>query len=34
MRKAEVYLSKGHPCQDDFISFGRLIGLSDIRIKK
>lgn len=34
MKKSSVYLSKGHPCQDDFISFGRLIGLSDIRIKK
>lgn len=34
MEKSSVYESKGHPCQDDFITFGKLIGLSEIRIKK
>lgn len=34
MKKSLVYESKGHPCQDDFITFGKLIGLSETRIKK
>lgn len=34
MEKSLVYESKGHPCQDDFITFGKLIGLSETRIKK
>lgn len=34
MEKSSIYESKGHPCQDDFITFGKLIGLSETRIKK
>ncbi|MCL2511912.1 MAG: HipA domain-containing protein [Bacteroidales bacterium] len=31
---SEIYRQKGHPCQDDFITFGKMIGASDIQIKK
>ena len=31
---SEIYRQKGHPCQDDFITFGKIIGVPDIQIKK
>lgn len=31
---SEIYLQKGHPCQDDFIAFGKMIAVSDIQIQK
>ncbi|GHU87955.1 hypothetical protein FACS1894174_07930 [Bacteroidia bacterium] len=31
---SEIYLQKGHPCQDDFITFGSMIGVPDIQIQK
>ena len=31
---SEIYMQKGHPCQDDFVTFGKIIGVSDIQIKK
>ena len=31
---SEIYRQKGHPCQDDFIVFGKMIGVPDIQIKK
>ena len=31
---SEVYQQKGHPCQDDFAVFGKIIGVSDVQIKK
>jgi len=31
---SEIYQQKGHPCQDDFITFGKMIGVPDIQIKK
>ncbi len=31
---SDAYASSGHPCRTDFLRFGRLIGLRDIRIKK
>lgn len=34
MPKSSIYESKGHPCQDDFISFGKLIGLAEGRVSK
>lgn len=31
---SEIYEQKGHPCQDDFITFGKLIGAPKVQIKK
>lgn len=31
---SEVYLQKKHPCQDDFITFGKMIAVPDIQIQK
>lgn len=31
---SEIYNLKGHPCKDDFVTFGKLIGVPDIQIKK
>jgi len=31
---SEIYLQKGHPCQDDFIAFGKMIGIPSIYIQK
>ena len=31
---SEIYLQRGHPCQDDFTTFGKIIGIPDIRIQK
>ncbi|MDR1881444.1 MAG: HipA domain-containing protein [Prevotella sp.] len=31
---SKIYLQKGHPCQDDFVTFGKLIGVPDIQAKK
>ena len=31
---SEIYLQKGHPCQDDFIVFGKMIGVPDVLIQK
>jgi serine/threonine-protein kinase HipA len=31
---SEIYRQKGDPCQDDFITFGKMIGVPDIQIKK
>jgi len=31
---SEIYLQKGRPCQDDFVVFGKMIGVSDLQIKK
>jgi len=31
--KSDVYEKTGHPCQDDFRLFGRMIGISDKRIE-
>lgn len=32
--KSDIYEQKGHPCQEDFVLFGREIGLPDKLIKK
>ena len=29
-----IYRQKGHPCRDDFVDFGKLIGVSDMQILK
>lgn len=34
MEKSSIYESKGHPCQEDFLAFGKLIGLAEKRITK
>lgn len=34
LEKSAIYESKGHPCQEDFIQFGQIIGLTDKQIKK
>jgi serine/threonine-protein kinase HipA len=31
---SETYRQKGHPCRDDFLLFGKMMGISDILIKK
>ena len=31
---SEIYQQKGHPCQDDFVTFGQMIGVPDSQIKK
>ncbi|MDR1755592.1 MAG: HipA domain-containing protein [Culturomica sp.] len=31
---SEIYLQKGHPCQGDFITFGKMIAVPDIQIQK
>ena len=31
---SETYRQKGHPCQEDFTVFGKMIGVSDIQIRK
>lgn len=31
---SEIYKQKGHPCQDDFATLGKLIRVSDVQIKK
>jgi len=31
---SEIYLQKGHPCQDDFTMFGKIIGVPEVKIKK
>lgn len=31
---SEIYEQKNHPCQDDFRTFGRLIGVTEIQINK
>jgi serine/threonine-protein kinase HipA len=31
---SEIYRQKGHPCQDDFIAFGKMIGVHEKLIKK
>ena len=31
---SEIYKQKGHPCQDDFITFAKIIGESDIQTQK
>jgi serine/threonine-protein kinase HipA len=31
---SEIYLQKGHPCQDDFITFGKMIAVPDVRIQQ
>ncbi len=31
---SEIYLQKEHPCQDDFITFGKMIAVPDIQIQK
>jgi serine/threonine-protein kinase HipA len=31
---SETYLQKGHPCQDDFITFGKMIAVTDVCIQK
>lgn len=31
---SETYGQKGHPCQDDFMTFGKLIGVPEIQINK
>lgn len=31
---SQIYHQKGHPCQDDFMTFGRIIGVPDMQIKK
>jgi len=31
---SEIYQQKGHPCQDDFVEFGKKTGVPDIQIKK
>lgn len=31
---SETYRQKGHPCQDDFMAFGKLIAVPDIQIQK
>ena len=31
---SEIYLQSGHPCQDDFTLFGKIIGVPDVQIKK
>jgi len=32
--RSEIYQQKGHPCQNDFAVFGKIIGMPDIQIKK
>ncbi len=32
--KTDIYENTGHPCKDDFINFGKMIGLSDMRVAK
>lgn len=32
--KSEVYNQKGHPCQTDFQTFGRLIGLKEVQVRR
>ncbi len=34
MEKSDAYVRTGHPCQTDFINFGKLIGISENRINK
>ena len=34
LEKSDIYESKGHPCQEDFVHFGKKIGLSDKQIDK
>lgn len=34
LKKSDIYERKGHPCQDDFTSFGKKIGLTDKQINK
>lgn len=34
LEKSDIYESKGHPCQEDFVRFGKNIGLSDKQIDK
>ena len=31
---SDTYRQKGHPCQDDFVMFGKMIGVPEIQIKK
>ena len=31
---SEIYQQKGHPCQNDFVAFGKMIGVPDIQIEK
>ncbi|MBD8347862.1 type II toxin-antitoxin system HipA family toxin [Dysgonomonas sp. HGC4] len=31
---SDIYLRKRHPCQDDFVIFGKLIAVPDIQIRK
>lgn len=31
---SEIYTQKGHPCQDDFVTFGKLINVPQVQIKK
>jgi serine/threonine-protein kinase HipA len=31
---SEIYEQKGHPCQDDFFTFGKLINVPQVQIKK
>jgi serine/threonine-protein kinase HipA len=31
---SEIYRQKGHPCFNDFISFGKMIGIPEPQIKK
>ena len=31
---SEIYRQKGHPCQDDFVVFGRMTGVPDSQINK
>lgn len=34
MEKSDTYIRTGHPCKADFITFGKLIGISETRINK
>jgi serine/threonine-protein kinase HipA len=31
---SDIYLQKEHPCQDDFITFGKMIAVPDVQIQK
>lgn len=34
LEKSDIYLQKGHPCQDDFARFGEDIGLPERQVRK